>query len=210
VRGEPSPNQVPRTARRADPDGRRQHGPRPRRRGGHERAGLPARRGLADRHRPAGGRRHAVLRLSVRRHLRDDAHGYRPDLAQGLLNVGGGPIVDIARLSGFRDLLAATLRTSKPSLVNGGPGLDGFTESWPLPHDPPITDPVKGAIAIQRNLSDATWYGRPGGPEPYAPLLRLGPRGDAEGGCCTRWPSATGPFRTSPAATSCARATCST
>jgi hypothetical protein len=106
--------------------------------------------------------------------------GTDPTLSQGLLNVGGGPIVDIARLSGFRDLLAATLRTSKPSLVNGGPGLEGFTESWPLPHDPPITDPVKGAIAIQRNLSDATWYGRPGGPEPYAPLLRLRPRGDAK------------------------------
>jgi hypothetical protein len=104
--------------------------------------------------------------------------GTDPSVTQGLLNVGGGPIVDIARLSGFRDLLAATLRTSKPSLVNGGPGLEGFTESWPLPHDPPITDPVKGAIAIQRNLSDATWYGRPGGPEPYAPLLRLRPRGE--------------------------------
>lgn len=104
--------------------------------------------------------------------------GTDPTLSQGLLNVGGGPIVDIARLSGFRDLLAATLRTSKPSLVNGGPGRDGFTESWPLPHDPPITDPADGAIAIQRNLSNATWYGRPGGPEPYAPLLRLRPRGE--------------------------------
>jgi hypothetical protein len=104
--------------------------------------------------------------------------GTDPSLSQGLLNVGGGPIVDIARLSGFRDLLAATLRSSKPSLVNGGPGLDGFTESWPLPHDPPITDPVDGAIRIQRYLSDATWYGRPGGPEPYAPLLRLRPSGE--------------------------------
>jgi hypothetical protein len=104
--------------------------------------------------------------------------GTDPSLSQGLLNVGGGPIVDIARLSGFRDLLAATLRTSKPSLVNGGPGLEGFTESWPLPHDPPITDPVEGAIRIQRYLADATWYGRPGGPEPYAPLLRLRPSGE--------------------------------
>jgi hypothetical protein len=98
--------------------------------------------------------------------------GTDPSLSQGLLNVGGGPIVDIARLSGFRDLLAATLRTSKPNLLNGGPGLDGFTESWPLPHDPPITDAFPGAMRIQRYLSDATWYGRPGGPEPYAPLLK--------------------------------------
>ena len=104
--------------------------------------------------------------------------GTDPSLSRGLLNVAGGPIVDIARLSGFRPLLAATLRTSKPSLLNGGPGLDGFTESWPLPHEPPVTDPVRGAMAIQRSLADATWYGRPGGPEPYAPLLRKAPRGE--------------------------------
>jgi hypothetical protein len=102
--------------------------------------------------------------------------GTDPSLGRGLLNVAGGPIVDIARLSGFRPLLADTLRTSRPSLVNGGPGRDGFTESWPLPHDPPITDPVPGAMEIQRYLSYATWYGRPGGPEPYAPLLRKAPR----------------------------------
>jgi hypothetical protein len=102
--------------------------------------------------------------------------GTDPTVTRALLNVAGGPIVDIARLSGFRPLLAATLRTSKPSLVNGGPGLDGFTESWPLPHDAPITDPVPGAMELQRYLSYATWYGRPGGPETYAPLLRLDPR----------------------------------
>lgn len=104
--------------------------------------------------------------------------GTDPTLTRGLLNVGGGPIADIARLSGFRDLLAATLGTSEPSLLNGGPGLEGFTESWPLPHDPPITDPHPGAMRIQRSLSDGTWYGRPGGPEPYAPLLRKNPVGD--------------------------------
>ncbi|HWH29463.1 MAG TPA: hypothetical protein VNU26_10950 [Mycobacteriales bacterium] len=106
--------------------------------------------------------------------------GTDPSLSRGLLNVGGGPIVDIARLSGFRNLLAATLENNDPPLLNGGPGLDGFTESWPLPHDPPITDPVPGAMRIQRYLSDATWYGRPGGPEPYAPLLRKAPRGAAK------------------------------
>jgi hypothetical protein len=102
--------------------------------------------------------------------------GTDPHVPSGLLNVGGGPIVDIARLSGFRDRLAATLRTNKPTLLNGGPGLEGFTESWPLPHDPPITDPAPGAMEIQRYLSYATWYGRPGGPESYAPLLRKDPR----------------------------------
>jgi hypothetical protein len=102
--------------------------------------------------------------------------GTDPHVKDALLNVGGGPIVDIARLSAFRPLLASTLRTSKPSLTNGGPGRDGFTESWPLPHDAAIIDPFPGAMPIQRYLSYATWYGRPGGPETYAPLLRKDPR----------------------------------
>jgi hypothetical protein len=106
--------------------------------------------------------------------------GTDPLLQRGLLNVPGGPIVDIARLSGFRPLLGDTLRTSRPSLTNGGPGRDGFTESWPLPHDPPITDPAPGAMDVQRYLSYATWYGRPGGPETYAPLLREEPRNGAK------------------------------
>jgi hypothetical protein len=102
--------------------------------------------------------------------------GTDPHVRTGLLNVPGGPIVDIARLSGFRPLLADTLRVSKPNLLNGGPGLDGFTESIPLPHDPPITEPARGALGLQRYLADATWYGRPGGPETYAPLIRKEPR----------------------------------
>ncbi|MFP5370825.1 MAG: hypothetical protein ACLGI3_08770, partial [Actinomycetes bacterium] len=85
--------------------------------------------------------------------------GTDPHVKTGLLNVPGGPIVDIARLSGFRPLLGDTLRVSKPNLLNGGPGRDGFTESWPLPHDPPITDPVPGAMEIQRTLAYSLWYG---------------------------------------------------
>jgi len=102
--------------------------------------------------------------------------GTDPDVKRGLLNVAGGPIIDIARLSAFRPLLGDTLRVSHPSLANGGPGRDGFTESIPDPYDKPITAPAAGAMNVQRFLSYATWYGRPGGPEPYAPLERLHPR----------------------------------
>ncbi len=94
-------------------------------------------------------------------------------VATGLLNVGGGPIVDIARLSGFRDLLAKQLSANKPSLLNGGPGLEGFTESIPLPLDPRVTKPVPGAIALQEYFSRGNWLERPGSPESYAPLIRL-------------------------------------
>ncbi len=102
--------------------------------------------------------------------------GTDPSVRTALLNVPGGPVVDIARLGGFRPRLAATLGASRPSLLNGGPGLDGFTESIPEPHDPPILDPAPGAMELQRYLAYATWYGRPGGPETYAPLIRRQPR----------------------------------
>jgi hypothetical protein len=93
----------------------------------------------------------------------------------GVLNVGGGPIVEIARLSGFRNLLADTLRVSRPTLLNGGPGLNGFTESMPLRLDPPVTNPYPGATTIQKYFDHAIWQGRAGDPVTFAPLLRLRP-----------------------------------
>ncbi len=63
--------------------------------------------------------------------------GTDPLFHQGLLNVPGGPIVDIARLSSFRGNLADTLRCARPNHLNGGPGLNGFTEDLPLRNDPP-------------------------------------------------------------------------
>src|SRR5260370_9263859 len=55
---------------------------------------------------------------------------------QGLLNVPGGPIVDIARLSSFRGDLATTLSHGKPNLLNGGPGLQRLTACAPLRNAP--------------------------------------------------------------------------
>jgi hypothetical protein len=92
-----------------------------------------------------------------------------------VLNVGGGPVVEIARLSGFRNLLADTLRVNRPNLLNGGPGLNGFTESMPLRLDPPETAPYPGATTLQGYLADAIWYERAGDPDAFSPLLRLRP-----------------------------------
>jgi hypothetical protein len=102
--------------------------------------------------------------------------GTDPHVRVGFLNSGGGPILDIARLSGFRDLLAAQLKISRPSLLNGGPGLNGFTESWPEPTDPPITHPYRKSGPIRRFLSYGNWLERQGSPETFAPLIRLHPR----------------------------------
>jgi hypothetical protein len=101
--------------------------------------------------------------------------GTDPLFHRGLLNVPGGPIVDIARLSGFRGDLATQLKHSRPSLLNGGPGLDGFTEDLPLRNEPPQVIKHPGAAALQELFSVSNWYERGGSPETFAPRIRLRP-----------------------------------
>lgn len=101
--------------------------------------------------------------------------GTDPLFHRGLLNVPGGPIPDIARLSGFRGDLAAQLARSRPSLLNGGPGLDGFTEDLPLRNEPSEVIQHPGALALQELLGESDWYDRTGSPETFAPRIRLRP-----------------------------------
>ena len=101
--------------------------------------------------------------------------GTDPLFHQGLLNVPGGPIVDIARLSSFRGDLAATLGRARPSLLNGGPGLNGFTEDLPLRNEPPEVITHPGAAALQELFGSSNWYERTGSPETFAPRIRLRP-----------------------------------
>ena len=86
-----------------------------------------------------------LLRSELRRHLRRDARRYRSEGDQVLaLNVSGGPISEIARLSpSFRLLVTQDLSLRQPSLLNGG--YDGFTESMPLRGAQPVLDPAPGA-----------------------------------------------------------------
>ena len=100
------------------------------------------------------------------------AYAGEPSLQYGLLNVPGGPIAEVARLSpNFRPIVASTLGAHRPSLLNGGPD-DGFTEDQPLPGDKPVRSPKKGALAIQDALARFNWIDRSGSPEAYAPLIR--------------------------------------
>jgi hypothetical protein len=101
--------------------------------------------------------------------------GTDPLFHRGLLNVPGGPIVDIARLSSFRGDLAAQLGRSRPSFLNGGPGLHGFTEDLPLRNDPPMVIKHRGAAALQELFGESNWYERSGSPETFAPRIRLRP-----------------------------------
>jgi hypothetical protein len=101
--------------------------------------------------------------------------GTDPLFHRGLLNVPGGPIVDIARLSAFRGDLADQLERSRPKLLNGGPGLDGFTEDMPLRTEPPRTIEHPGAAALQELFGVSNWFERGGSPETFAPRIRLRP-----------------------------------
>ena len=101
--------------------------------------------------------------------------GTDPLFHQGLLNVPGGPIVDIARLSEFRGDLATTISHGRPNLLNGGPGLNGFTEDLPLRNDPPEVIQHKGAAQLQELFGETNWFDRSGSPETFAPRIRLRP-----------------------------------
>ena len=94
---------------------------------------------------------------------------------QGLLNVPGGPIIDIARLSSFRGNLQNTLGVSRPNFLNGGPGLNGFTEDMPLRNEPPVVISHAGAAQLQDLFGNANWFDRSGSPETFAPRIRLRP-----------------------------------
>ncbi len=101
--------------------------------------------------------------------------GTDPLFHQGLLNVPGGPIVDIARESSFRGDLATTLSHGRPNLLNGGPGLDGFTEDLPLRSEPAEVITHAGAFQLQQLFGETNWYDRIGSPETFAPRIRLRP-----------------------------------
>jgi hypothetical protein len=101
--------------------------------------------------------------------------GTDPLFHRGLMNVPGGPIVDIARLSSFRGDLADAIRRSHPNLLNGGPGLNGFTEDLPLRNEPSEVIKHHGAAALQETFAASDWYERSGSPETFAPRIRLRP-----------------------------------
>src|SRR3954468_12434808 len=101
--------------------------------------------------------------------------GTDPLFHRGLMNVPGDPIADIARLSGFRGDLAAQLKPSRPNQLNGGPGLNGFTEARPLGNEPPVVIKHRGAFALQELFGASDWYERTGSPETFAPRIRLRP-----------------------------------
>ncbi len=98
--------------------------------------------------------------------------GADPQVERAVLNVPGGPITEIARLSpAFRLLTTQALQIA--GLLNSSdPDKAYFEESLPLRGQPPVLDPAVGALPIQSYLARSTWLTRPGSPETFAPLVR--------------------------------------
>ena len=98
--------------------------------------------------------------------------GADPAVARSVLNVPGGPITEIARLSpSFRPLTTQSLRAA--GLLNSGdPTREFFQEQLPLRQEGPVTVTVAGAVEIQEYLARSTWLARAGSPETFAPLIQ--------------------------------------
>ncbi|MGY1700866.1 Ig-like domain-containing protein [Geodermatophilus sp. SYSU D00766] len=96
--------------------------------------------------------------------------GTDPAVSRSVLNVPGGPVSEIARLSpSFRPLTAAALDAA--GLLNStDPTRNFFQEQLPLRGEGPVTATVPGAVQIQEYLARSTWLSRPGSPETFAPL----------------------------------------
>jgi uncharacterized protein (TIGR03437 family) len=96
-----------------------------------------------------------------------------PAVRAAALNVGGGSIVDIARLGdSFRSEARTFLAMRTPPLLNAGAE---FNEDYVLRNRPVKVTTVPGAIAIQNFFERLEWLQVSGDPTAYAPHLKTSP-----------------------------------
>jgi hypothetical protein len=96
-----------------------------------------------------------------------------PLVSTGVLNVPGGPISEVARLTPiFRGLAVEQLARRRPPLVNGD---RNFDESMPLYGEPPVLHPARGAMALQAYFDRVEWLSHASNPVAFAPYLRAAP-----------------------------------
>ncbi len=107
--------------------------------------------------------------------------GTEPSLKAGVLNVPGGSITEIARLSpAFRLLTAIALAPRGLINLPPAPGLPfpfnlRFDENQPLRDEPVRINNVPGAMAIQQALDRFQWVQQAGNPVSYAQHIRMQP-----------------------------------
>jgi Big-like domain-containing protein len=100
--------------------------------------------------------------------------GLERKIRAAVLNVPGGSIPEIARLSpNFRILVGLSLLSRTPSLYNAIPnaGLNNFHENIPLRNLPPVTA-TPDETAIQKVLDNSEWAQQAGNAVAYAPYIR--------------------------------------
>ena len=98
-----------------------------------------------------------------------------PRVHIGVLNVPGGPIVEIERQApAFRPGVIRALSLRNPSLMNGE---KDFTESIPLSGEPPVKQPATGALEIQEFFDRVEWLNQSANPVAFAPYLVQAPLG---------------------------------
>jgi hypothetical protein len=99
--------------------------------------------------------------------------GVEPNLKAGVLNVPGGSITEIARLSpAFRGLTLLALNAR--GLLNAPPPVFAI-ENIPLRDQPPLVNTVTGAMEIQQALDRFQWVQQAGNPVSYAQHIRKQP-----------------------------------
>ena len=95
-----------------------------------------------------------------------------PNVRTGVPNVAGGAIIEVARLGGFRGLVAQGLAARTPALTLL---LASFNENIPLRNLPPVINTDAAAAAMQAVIENTEWASQSGNPVAYAPHLRLDP-----------------------------------
>jgi Big-like domain-containing protein len=100
--------------------------------------------------------------------------GLERKIDAGVLNVAGGPIIEIARLSpSFRILVGLSLLQRVPPLYNAIPnaGLNNFHENIPLRNLPTVTA-TPDETAIQKVIDRTEWAQQAANPAAYSPYIR--------------------------------------
>ena len=77
-----------------------------------------------------------------------------PNVRAGVPNVAGGSIIEVARLGGFRGLVAQGLAVRTPALSLL---LASFNENIPLRNLPPVVNTDASAAAIQTVIENTEW-----------------------------------------------------
>ena len=95
------------------------------------------------------------------------------NVTAGVLNVGGGSVLDITRVGTvYRSLALQLVSGYKPSLLNAG---TSYSENYVFRDRPPVVNGIAGAIDLQNLFENLNWLQAAGDPLSFAPHIRSTP-----------------------------------